>query len=447
MAESRTGPDDTRKPFEEKYFDCAATGKLEEVKYLLKATVHVDLRNEKGWTALMLASRNGHLDIVNTLLEKGCDVNLVNKTGQTAQDIALFWDQSDIANVLMEHVKTINPDKQLRNFFSLNLLNRCAEKRKDIEWLTSAMRNPDTKYIVFNNLRPLLEPISIKNSRWGYTLARIDSKDVQNHLQSNPHVVFLGLEKFSGETKKSTENEEEGRALFAVDVSSIEESVYKEMVPKSEFAAGFPLAMQLEPSEAGILSEARTVLDWLERYKFCATCGSATTVLEGGYKRKCENKECKSNKGVHNTCYPRTDPSVIMLVISQDGKRCLLGRQKRFPAKMWSCLAGFIEPGESIEDACRREVEEESGIKVGRVTYHSSQPWPFPASLMLGCIAYATSDTVKVDEDEMEDARWFRRPEVVQMLTHQHPQGLYVPPEQAIAHQIIKSWVRMTANL
>lgn len=194
----------------------------------------------------------------------------------------------------MEHVKTINPDKQLRNFFSLNLLNRCAEKRKDDEWLTTAMRNPDTKYIVFNNLKPLVVPIAIKNSRWGYTLARVNAKDIQDYLRSSPHVVFLGLET---ETNKSTEEEVQGNALFAVDVSSVEESVYKDLVPKSEFAAGFPLAMQLEPSEAGILSEARTVLDWLERYKFCATCGSATTVMEGGYKRKCENKECKSNKG------------------------------------------------------------------------------------------------------------------------------------------------------
>ncbi|XP_071168626.1 NAD-capped RNA hydrolase NUDT12-like isoform X4 [Mytilus edulis] len=433
-SESRIGPDDAKKPFVDRFFDSAANGNIEELAHLLKATVIVDERNDNGWTGLMLASRYGHANAIKIFLEKGCDVNLVNKTGQTALDIAQFWDQSEATSLIMDYVKHDNPDKQLRNFFSYNPLLRCAEKRKDTNWLENKMREDSTKYIAFCELQPYV--LSLPDNKWKYQIIRFCYSDIQSCINDKNLVVFLGINKNGDETEE--------QAVFAIDVP--DEKKLKTINPDGTLLQPFPGSMMLEPSEAGILAEARTMLDWLDRYKFCATCGSSTSVTEGGHKRVCDNKECKTNKGIHNTCYPRTDPSVIMLVISPDGKRCLLGRGKRFPPKMYSCLAGFMEPGETIEDTCRREVHEESGIEVGRVDYHSSQPWPFPASLMLGCLAYAKTEQLKVDEDELEDARWFRRPELVQMLTRQHPEGLFVPPEQAIAHQIIKSWVRKTTN-
>jgi NAD+ diphosphatase len=137
--------------------------------------------------------------------------------------------------------------------------------------------------------------------------------------------------------------------------------------------------------------------------------------------------------------FPRTDPVVIMLAI--DGDRCLMGRAGRFVANMWSCLAGFIEPGESIEEAARRETLEEAGIVCGRVKYFASQPWPFPMSLMIGCHAQATSTEITVDREELEDARWFTRDEVVQMFRGEHPEQISIPPPIAIAHHIIRAWV------
>ncbi|XP_061176524.1 NAD-capped RNA hydrolase NUDT12-like isoform X2 [Saccostrea echinata] len=431
---SKTGPDDTRKPFVDKYFECAENGNTEELSFLLNGTVNVDQKNDKGWTALMFAARHGQTDIIKKLLEKGCDTNIVNKTGQTAQDIALFWDQDMAARLIESHTKEENPDQQLRNFFSLNLLDRASEKRKDKDWIQSKLNDETSQFLLLSDLKPFVVPIKDKSSKWRYRLSWVDHIQISSHLASDPVIIFLGVDRSSSQ------------ALFAVDVSGMDESKFTALQSESSFLVPFPGSLQMEPSDAGIFAEARSMMDWLDRYKFCATCGSQTDITEGGHKRVCRNKDCKSNKGVHNTAYPRTDPSVIMLVISADGKRCLLGRKKQFPPKMWSCLAGFMEPGETIEDTVRREVEEESGVKVGRVDYHSSQPWPFPASLMLGTIAYAKTEDIKIDEDEMEDARWFRRPEVVQMLTHQQPHGLYVPPEQAIAHQIIKSWVRNTAN-
>ncbi|KAL4227260.1 Peroxisomal NADH pyrophosphatase nudt12 [Mactra antiquata] len=441
-SKSDTDVDHVQKQFQDRFFSGAASGVIDDVKLFLKGTVDVNMKNDRGWTALMFAARNGHTNVVKELLQHGIDVNMINSTGQTALDIALFWNHSDIAQLLNKPDKDTNPDKNDSNYFSVNLLNRCSEKRKDKTWLRNKQLASNTRFILFHNLGALCVQVPQK-TRYKYELARVEMKDIETTLRSNPDCVFLGLIQ---EAKHiSLTFEEPG--LFAVDMSSLTEEELIALVPKSILLPSYPAAMQLVPSEAGIFAEARSMLAWHDRYQYCPTCGSESRLEEGGYKRLCTNMECRSHNGVHNTCYPRTDPSSIMLVVSPDGKKCLLGRAKRFPAKMYSCLAGFMEPGETIENTVRREVEEESGVIVDKVEYHSSQPWPFPASLMLGCIAYATTDKIKLDEEEMEDARWFTRPEVVQMLTQQHPQGLFVPPEQAIAHQLIKTWVRRTANL
>ena len=179
------------------------------------------------------------------------------------------------------------------------------------------------------------------------------------------------------------------------------------------------------------IAEAKALLHWHARHRFCANCGQPTAVVQGGWRRDCP--VCRAQH------FPRTDPVVIMLAVS--GDRCLLGRQARFGQGMWSCLAGFVEPGESIEQAVRRETQEEAGIVCGRIAYFASQPWPFPMSLMIGCHAEALSTEITVDHSELEDARWFDREEIASMLLRRHAGGLTTPPPVAIAHHIIRAWV------
>ncbi len=179
------------------------------------------------------------------------------------------------------------------------------------------------------------------------------------------------------------------------------------------------------------LAEAKAVLGWHARHRFCPNCGAATLSVQGGWRR-----DCPSCKVEH---FPRTDPVVIMLAIS--GERCVLGRAYRFAPAMWSCLSGFADPGESIEEAVRREMLEEVGIVCGRVNYFASQPWPFPMSLMIGCHAEALSEKIVIDRGELEDARWFDREELAAMLKRQHPHSLTTPPPVAIAYHIIRSFV------
>jgi NAD+ diphosphatase len=185
------------------------------------------------------------------------------------------------------------------------------------------------------------------------------------------------------------------------------------------------------------LAEAKALLGWHARHRFCSNCGSPTHVVQAGWRRDCP--VCKTQH------FPRTDPVVIMLVIA--GERCVLGRSQRFAPTMWSCLAGFIEPGETIEEAVRREVLEEAGIVCGEVKYFASQPWPFPSSLMIGCHAEALSDKIVIDHEELEDARWFDRAELASMLKRQHKDGLTTPPPVAIAHHIIRDFVENGCNV
>jgi NAD+ diphosphatase len=187
----------------------------------------------------------------------------------------------------------------------------------------------------------------------------------------------------------------------------------------------------VDPVHLPPLAEAKAMILWHARHRFCSNCGAATTVVDGGWRR-----DCPACKAQH---FPRTDPCVIMLAVK--GERCLLGRSSRFVPNVWSTLAGFVEPGESIEDAVRRETLEEAGVVCGRVAYFASQPWPFPMSLMVGCHAEALTDTITVDTTELEGARWFDRDEVAAMLTRQHPDGLLTPPPLAIAHHIIRAFV------
>lgn len=187
----------------------------------------------------------------------------------------------------------------------------------------------------------------------------------------------------------------------------------------------------VEAEELGLLAVAKSMLDWHGRHRFCANCGAPTFTAAGGFRREC--KACNAHH------FPRVDPVVIMLV--RRGERCLLGRGPHFRPHMFSCLAGFLEPGETLEDAVRREVFEETRIRVGAVSYRASQPWPFPSSLMLGCTAEALDEDIVTDPSELEDARWFDREAVRAMLGGSHPEGILSPPPMAIANVLMRQFV------
>jgi NAD+ diphosphatase len=186
----------------------------------------------------------------------------------------------------------------------------------------------------------------------------------------------------------------------------------------------------LPPDQTAMLAAAKALMHWHARHRFCSNCGAPDEVALDGWRRDC--RVCKA------THFPRTDPVVIMLAVGGDS--CLLGRQPRFPKGMYSALAGFVEPGETIEAAVRREIREEAAVTCRGVQYFASQPWPFPASLMIGCFAEAEGRSVEVDRVELEDARWFSREETMALIERRHPDRLTAPTPMAIAHHLLKRW-------
>ncbi len=187
----------------------------------------------------------------------------------------------------------------------------------------------------------------------------------------------------------------------------------------------------LGDAELALVGTAKSLIGWHARHRFCANCGAPTQPDLGGWRR-----HCQACGALH---FPRVDPVVIMLAV--DGDKALLARSPHFIPGMYSALAGFIEPGETIEDAVRRELHEEAGIRTGAVRYHSSQPWPFPSSLMIGCFARADTIELAIDVDEIEAADWFSRTQIAAMLAHRSDDMLFAPPPSAIAHQLMKSFV------
>src|SRR6202451_4016715 len=235
---------------------------------------------------------------------------------------------------------------------------------------------------------------------------------------ANPGTIFLGLR--------------EGAAIFGMGISAaaVEALLPRNDVKVSELRG---MAMQgvVPPEQLSAIAMAKSMVTWHQRHGYCANCGTRTAMKEGGWKRDCPN--CKAEH------FPRTDPVVIMRVTS--GDKVLLGRQKQFLPGMYSCLAGFVEAAETIEDAVRREIFEESGIRCTDVTYYMTQPWPYPSSLMIGCTARATNEDIVVDHSELEDARWFSRAEATLMIKREHPDGLAGPHPFAIAHHLLGRWV------
>ncbi|KAI4937598.1 hypothetical protein J4E85_000033 [Alternaria conjuncta] len=369
--------------------------------------------------------------------------------------------------------------KEVANYFSGSPLNRVGFLRPDHQFLSSALNHPSTTFLLFNKLEPL--------TKSGSELARCTFADVKPLIGENPfekseeeviaqynsslyvpQIIFLGLD----ERKDGFKYKEhyKGQPWFAVDVTpkdSVKEKA-EELLERMtstglEFSKG-RMNLSLQAEEAAIYAEARHLLDWNERNPFCASCGYKTLSVNAGFKRTCPPKDiasevnqgerppCATRTGISNLCFPRTDPTVIMAVVSADGTKILLGRQKRWPAHFYSTLAGFLEPAESVEEAVRREVWEESGIHLGRVVIHSTQPWPYPANLMIGAIGQAIPDgeTIHLGHDaELEDAKWFTADEIREALRigtsglgddagpEYKEGGLRLPPKTAIANQLI----------
>ncbi|MCF4165824.1 NAD(+) diphosphatase [Zavarzinia compransoris] len=298
--------------------------------------------------------------------------------------------------------------------FAGNPLDRAAERRKDEAWLAAKLKSADSLFLPLWRTRPF-----IIEDGGTHQLGLLRPGLIDDLVAAAPPPVFLGTEGDS--------------AVFAVDVSAGPDPA------RGGTLAGFgrfqdmrAAAMTIDPRDAAIAAQAKAMVDWHARHRFCAQCGAPSAMEAAGWSRRCTNPDCGAEH------FPRTDPVVIMLAIH--GDRCLLGRQPKFPPGFYSALAGFVEPGETIEEAVRREVKEEAGIDVGTVTYHATQPWPFPSSLMVGCFAEAKTEAITVDGDELDDAGWFDRAACAAALEGRNP-DLALPPPLAIAHHLVRAWV------
>jgi NAD+ diphosphatase len=300
--------------------------------------------------------------------------------------------------------------------FVTNILDRAAHLRGNDEKLLALESHRNARaYVVHRD--------SLVVKREAETTRALLTIDEARQFGANPGTVFLGLR--------------DGDPVFGMGISApaAEKLLTRDDVAVSELR-GMAMQGALPPEQLSAIAMAKSLVSWHQRHGFCANCGARTLMKEGGWKRDCPN--CKTEH------FPRTDPVVIMLVTH--GDRCLLGRQKQFPAGMWSCLAGFVEAAETIEDAVRREIFEESGIRCTDVTYYMTQPWPYPSSLMIGCTARATNDEIVVDHAELEDARWFSRAEAMAMHRREHSDGMMGPHPFAIAHHLLARWLLPDEN-
>jgi NAD+ diphosphatase len=293
--------------------------------------------------------------------------------------------------------------------FSGNPLDRASNFRDDDAWVAQQLAAPQSRFLWVSKLEILTHQAATP------TLAWVDAEaNRELDLESTP--VLLGVR--------------DGVAHFAVDVSAIEGPLERLGLQGAAFAEPRGLATTLPAGEAGIVAQARSLLDWHARHRFCGACGGETVPAMAGSSRVCQ--AC----GTH--FFPRIDPSVIMVVWRDD--RCLLGRRRGRPPGSFSCLAGYIEQGETIEEAVAREVQEEATVPVDAVSYEASQPWPFPSTLMIGCFAHAASEDAMADQLEIEEVRWFSRAEVRGALAGDPQTGLTIPAPVAIAHHLIRRW-------
>ncbi|HEU0156086.1 MAG TPA: NAD(+) diphosphatase [Stellaceae bacterium] len=314
------------------------------------------------------------------------------------------------------------------NYYAAPGFERAGLRRRDMQWIMARVGHAESRFVpVWRNQNLVVEAVSAepRSVVLGHSEARllIGNGAAEERLGTG-EVVFLGVV--------------EERAHFALDLSAVETPLD---LLRPAAAAGLEgaglrfadlrqLAGRLDGREGALLALARAMLYWHARHRYCGLCGSPTRSEEAGYMRRCTDPGCAT---MH---FPRTDPAVIMLVTH--GEQALMGRSRHFPPGMYSTLAGFVEPGESLEDAVAREVHEETGIVVGAVEYHSSQPWPFPAHIMLGFHAQALSTEITVDLGELEDAHWVERR---WLLAHADDDEFRMPRRDSIARRLIEDWL------
>jgi NAD+ diphosphatase len=302
----------------------------------------------------------------------------------------------------------ILPAMQEANFYVIAALDRASQHRRDTAWLASRLADPRSRLLPVwrgqNLLREASEPAA----------ALLSPDEAQSLLVGAGDVALLGLI--------------EDIAHFTFDLSHLAEPP---PLPGARFADLRSVGPIIERSQGGLLAYARGLIYWHQRHRFCGVCGGPTESLEAGHLRRCANPACGAEH------HPRTDPAVIMR-IEHEG-RILLGRQKQWPTGMHSVLAGFVEPGESLEDTVRREVGEEVGLAIADIAYHSSQPWPFPASIMLGFTARALHDRLSVDVTELESALWFTRAE---LLASPENETFRLPRRDSIARRLVEDWLK-----
>jgi NAD+ diphosphatase len=316
------------------------------------------------------------------------------------------------------------------NFYSHPGFERAGLRRRDTGWIVERIADPGSLFVpVWRNQNLVIEleggePRAVVLT--SASIAEIIAIGTEDRLAGG-EIVFLGVI--------------EERAHFALDLSPVEtplDMLHSPALAASgieaatvRFADLRQVGPRIDRREGALLALARAMVFWHSRHRYCGLCGGATRSEEAGHMRRCTNPACNT---MH---FPRTDPAVIMLVT--DGDRALLGRNKNFPVPgMYSTLAGFVEPGESLEDAVAREVREESGIEVGAIHYHSSQPWPFPANIMLGFHAEAITSEITVDYGELDDARWYSRD---WLLSHVDDNSFRLPRLDSIARRLIEGWL------
>ena len=295
-----------------------------------------------------------------------------------------------------------------------SLLGRADRNREDAHWLESHRHHPDTRYLPFWDLGVAMCRNPDPELYW------CSLRDLTDGLAIDDTDVFLGIG-------------DDGVAYFA---TLIDEATQRKLEAQNVgFVDARSAAAQLGDGRAAIVAQARSLLNWHSQNPFCTRCGSRTRPQMAGSQRACTNSDC----GV--VIFPRIDPVVIMLVVSADGEHCLLGRNPGYPGRLVSALAGYMEPGESIEEAVRRELLEEAGVSVEAVRYFTSQPWPFPATLMIGCFAMAEDLELDVNLQELDCAQWFSKKEVEELFADPD-QEFSAPRSIAIAHHLIKHWLK-----
>jgi len=299
--------------------------------------------------------------------------------------------------------------------FAGNPLNRASEKRTDAKWIESRRRDPSSLVLPMWHLEPFL--LGPEKSDPPLDLGLLRPGVVDTLAGAEAICIFMGLD---GD-----------RAVFALDVSDADAPATKGPIAGLGHFREARTAGQIVSTEhAAMIAQAKALIDWHQRHGFCPRCGAPTKIMDAGYRRLCG--QCKAEH------FPRVDPVVIMLATHDEA--CLVGRGKHFPPGMFSALAGFVEPGETIEEAVRRELMEEAAVKIGEVTYHATQPWPFPSSLMIGCFAKAESRAIKADDIEIAEVRWLERGLARELIAGQQVDGIRVPPPIAIAYHLIRAW-------